>query len=136
MAYELVAQGTGLNANELANYENYLQEGQRGMLQLNLRWPVNQGTVNGLEDVLREEGVEEVKVTSADSALKIEFRQGSPWLIVIVTVILGIMAIAILVIGWKFFREVTSTLPPTTISLAVIAVIVIGVLAIVLLRRR
>jgi len=134
VSYQLVAQGTTLDANEIAIYGDYLEEGQRGMLQLDLRWPVLQSVANGLEDALIEAGVEEAKVTNTSSALKIEFRQGFPWLAVIAAIVLGVIVIAILIIGWRFFREVVSTLPPATLGLAVIALIVLGVLAIS--RRR
>ena len=70
MAYELVASGNLLDALELDWYENRLAEGDRGLLELDLRLPVSQDIASQLENQLRQRGVAGVRVTTASPLLR------------------------------------------------------------------
>jgi hypothetical protein len=106
MSFQLIASGGILDVDELSQYESYLDEGQRGLIELDLRLPVSQSIASELEDKLRQAGVEEVRVTTASPMLRIYFRKGFPWLAVIAAVILGIIVLAVLITGWRLFKEV------------------------------
>ena len=134
MAWEQVAQGGPLDTYELGSYESYLDEGQRGLLELDLRLSVSQSVASELESRLRQAGVEDVSVRTASPMLRIQFRKGFPWLAVISAAILGMIALAILIVGWRFFREVVNTVPAPFNWLLVVGVVAIGIM--ILARRR
>ena len=106
MAWEFIASGGILEAWQLSQYEGYLPEGDRGMLELDLRLPVSQSVALELETQLKQAGVEEVSVTTASPMLRITFRKGFPWLAVIAATILAMIILAVLIVGWRLFKEI------------------------------
>ena len=131
MAYEQIASGGILDATELASYESQLAEGDRALLELDLRLPVSAGVAQTLEDQLKQRGIPEVRVVTASPMLRIYWRKGFPWLFVIATLVL---LLAILIIGWRLFKEVAAVIPPVPLSIGLIALIVLGI--VILARRR
>lgn len=136
MFYKLIAQGGILDAGELSQYEDYFDEGDKGLLELDLRLPVSQGMAQELENKLREAGVQDVRVTTASPMLKIYFRKGFPWLAVIAAAVLGLIALAILIVGWRLYKDVSPDIPGGGTTLFWILVILAGVAAVVYLKRK
>ena len=137
MSWEQVGAGSLLDVDDLAGYEDtFIGEGQRGMLEVDLRMSVSSSLVKQLENELRQRGVAEVSVTTASPMLRITYRKGFPWLPVIVAAILGLIVLAILIVGWRFFREIIETIPKALkpgLGIAVVAAIILGL--VVLAKR-
>lgn len=111
MAYELVAQGGILDAADLASYEDYFGEGDNGVLELNLRISPPTGVAQELENALIAAGVEGARVTTGSPKLLIYYTKGFPWLAIIAAVILGLIVLAILIVGWSLWKEVIPDIP-------------------------
>jgi len=134
MSYEMVAQGSILDITELSAYDDFIAEGQKTMLELDLRTPVSSSIVSELQSQLMQAGVQEAKVTTGSPLLRIEFRKGFAWLPVIGAIIMGMIVLAILIVGWRLFKDVVSAGVALPMSIGVLLLIVLGV--IVLTRRR
>lgn len=132
MAFELVADGSFWQLADLRQYEPLIGEGDRGLLELDLRLPVSQDVAQEIEDKLKDAGVEDVKVRTASPMLQIFFRKGFPWLAIIAAIILAFIVLAILIIGFRLFREIPEAL---RIPLLVAGVGVLALLAIVWSRK-
>ena len=104
--WQQVVKGEFLDLANLRNYDDSLEEGQRGRLQLNLRFPIPGSVSIQLEDQLKRAGVEEAKVATTGQKMQVYFRKGFPWLAVIAAIILGLVVLAILIVSWTFFKEV------------------------------
>ncbi len=130
--WEEVAEGSFWQLADLSQYEPYFEEGSRGLLELDLRLPVSQNVAQNLEDMLVEAGVADVKVRTASPMLQIFFRKGFPWLAIIAAIILGLIILAILIIGFRLFREVPEAL---RIPLLVAGVGILALVAIVWARK-
>ena len=128
MSWELITSGGIINAAELVNYEQqYVGEGQRARLELDLRMPVSQDIANQLQNELKQRGVAEVSVKTGSPLLIVEYRKGFPWLAVILAAILAIAVLAILIIGWRIFREVVpEALQPAIGTLLILAGIAVA----------
>ncbi len=137
MAWEQIASGGLLDATELGGYEEtYIAEGQRGLLQLDLRLAVSPSVANLLQSQLQQRGVSEAQVSTDSPVLNISWRRGFPWLAVIVAIILGLIALAILIAGWRFYREIVQDLGPTGGWLFIAAVLGLVVVGATALKRR
>ena len=124
--WEEVADGSFWELADLRQYEPYFKEGSRGLLELDLRLPVSQNVAQDLEDKLREAGVEDVKVRTASPMLQIFFKKGFAWLAVIAAIIIGLIVLAILIVGFRLFREVPGAVPLFAIAgLGILALLVI-----------
>lgn len=106
MAYELIASGGLTELSGLTQYEGYLAEGDKGLFELDLRMPVSPSVASELETKLRQAGMPDVRVATASPRLWIYFRKGFPWLAVIAAAVLGLIILAVLIIGWRLFKEV------------------------------
>jgi len=124
--WEEVADGSFWQLSNLSQYEPYFKEGSRGLLELDLRLPVSQNVAQDLEDKLREAGVEDVKVRTASPMLQIFFKKGFAWLAVIAAIIIGLIVLAILIVGFRLFREVPGAVPLFAIAgLGILVLLVI-----------
>lgn len=126
--WEEVAEGSFWQLANLSQYEPYFEEGDRGLLELDLRLPVSEGVAQDLEDMLIEAGVPDVKVRTASPMLRIFFKKGFPWLAVIAAIIIGLIVLAILIVGFRLFREVPGAVPLFAIAggLGILALLVWG----------
>jgi len=111
MAWEEVAEGSVLDLPFIDQYEDELAEGSNNLIELDLRLPVSAGVAEELEDILRDLGVEGVRVTTASPMLRIYFSKGFPWLAVIAAALIGSIVLAALIVAWRLFTEVPSALP-------------------------
>lgn len=134
MAYKLMASGGLLDVAQFSQYESYLGEGDRGLVELDLRLPVSQGVASELENKLKQAGVTDVRVTTASPMLRIYFRKGFPWLAIIAATVLGIVILAVMIVGWRLYKEVIpEELQPLVGGLGLLLLIGLGI---VLLSRR
>jgi len=131
--FELVASGGFWDLSNLGGYESQLAEGDKGLLELDLTVPVSAGVAQTLEDQLKAAGVTGVSVTTASPKLRIYFTKGFPWLAMIAAIILGLVVLAVLIVGWRLYKDVFPTPPPWPVSAAIIIAVVIGA---VLVARR
>ena len=138
MAWEQIASGGLLDVADIERYEAYVSEGQRGLLELDLKAPVPQSIVSELQSKLSEAGVKEVQVTTGSPLLRISWRKGFPFLPVVVAIVLGIIVLAILIAGWRLFKEVfpEGVLPVVGGSMVIGLAIVAGIVLIAMARRR
>ncbi len=130
--WEEVAEGSFWQLANLSQYEPYFEEGDRGLLELDLRLPVSEGVAQDLEDMLREAGIPDVKVRTASPMLRIFFKKGFPWLAVIAAIIIGLIVLAILIVGFRLFREIPEALQ---IPLLVAGVGIVALCAIIWARK-
>ena len=129
MQWVTVAEGSNTDLFNLSQYEEKFAEGQKGLLRLDLRVPAPAEAIGTLEERLRAAGVADLQLSSYGSTIDIRFRKGFPFLAVIAAVVLGLIVLAILVVGWQLFKE-TETPTQIGIIIAIIAVIaLIGFLA-------
>jgi len=131
--FELVASGSLWDLSSLGSYESQLNEGDKGLLELDLTVPVSAGVAQELEDQLKQAGVAGVRVTTASPLLRIYFTKGFPWLAVIAAIILGLVVLAVLIVGWRLYKDVFPVPPPWPVSAALIIALVVGA---VLIARR
>jgi multidrug efflux pump subunit AcrB len=110
---------------DLATYEGQLGEGQRALIEVDLRLSPPSWAISGLEDQLKARGIPDVSVNSASPMVQIHFRKGFPWLAIIAAVILATIVLAVLIVGWRLFREVIGTLPLSMQGLAVGLIIIV-----------
>jgi predicted exporter len=132
MGYQLLASGSILDAVEVASYDDYLREGERGLLELDLRDAPSQTVVSQLRTTLQSYGVEDVNVSTGSPILRISYRKGLPWLAIIVA---AVLILAILVVGWRFYKEVFPEGLPTPVSVGLI-VAVLAAIVLVAWRRK
>ena len=125
MAWEQIASGGLLDARDIEGYEAYISEGQRALIELNLRAPAPDYIVSELLSQLQKAGVREAQVTTGSPLLRVSWRKGFPFLPVVVGIILGLIALAILIIGWRLFREVAEVVPTPVITGGLILVLVV-----------
>jgi len=131
--FELVASGGFWDLPDLGSYESQLDEGVKGLLELDLTVPVPAWVAQELEDQLKAAGVAGVSVTAASPKLRIYFTKGFPWLAVIAAIILGLVVLAILIVGWRLYKEVFPVPPPWPVSAGIIIAVIVGA---VLIARR
>ena len=134
MSWQQIASGGVVDLAYLSQYENSIPEGTKGWLQLQLSAPITQSMVDRLKSALVQAGVEDVQVTTGSPVLNITFRKGFPWLAVIAAIILAMAIIAILVIGWKLFKEVIPE--GAQFPVAIVLIAIAGLVAFGYARRR
>lgn len=129
-----VTSGEATDLYRLKNYEGNLAEDQKGKLELTLRTPLSSSVKTALKNRLEFAGVKDLKVYSSGNQLNIQFRKGMPWLFIIVT---AILALAILVVSWRFYKEVAVTLPtPVLTTGVVVGILLVLVLVFMLVKRQ
>ena len=124
--YQLVKSGGFLDLAKLKNYESEFEEGQRGRLDIDLRYVVPQSVAGELQNRLKQAGVEECRVERGSPQLKVYFKKGFPWLAVIAATILALVVLAVLIIGWSLFKEIVPVaLQPLIGTFGLLAVLLI-----------
>ena len=124
MAWEQIANNGLLDTTDIERYETYIGERQRALLELDLRTPAPNYVVTELQSQLQQAGVKEAQVTVGSSSLRVSWRKGFPFLPVVVGIILGLIVLAILIVGWRLFREVAEVIPAPVITGGVILMLV------------
>jgi hypothetical protein len=109
MAWELIASGDRSNLNTLPSYEADLAEGQDARLDFKFVTYVPSFQVDSLRNSLSMAGVTNLRVVSAGNTIQI-FYTKDPWWVPVI--IIAVLALAILIISWLFFRNVESTTGP------------------------
>jgi len=129
MSWELIGQGNVAQLYDIGGLENLIDEEQRGIIELDLRISAPAELVAQLNAQFTAQGIP--AVAQAHSPLiSITFRKGFPWVAVIAGIILGLIALAILIIGWRLYREILATVPdPFKPVLGMGAVVLVGLIA-------
>jgi hypothetical protein len=113
MTWEMVSSGSILDAAQMQDYDGFLAEGQRGKLEVDLSFVPGADIVNWLQSEMLNRGVTDARVSTGSPMLNIEFRKTFFWLPVIAALVL---ILAILIVGWRFFREIVEVIPPDTLN--------------------
>ena len=136
MAWEFVATGNVIELANLGQYEGLLPEDSFNRLELDLRLPVSEWIAQTLEDQLRSAGIPDVTVTTASPMLRIYFTKGFPWLAVIAAAVLGLIALSILIIGWRLYKDVSGNVPAPIPQIALIGLLVLGAVLLINVARK
>lgn len=122
-----IAEGNILDIWTIVTYENEVNEGQRARITLNLRSPISQEISNELQQQLDKQGVTDAEVSTRGNDMNIIYRKGFPWAVVIVGIIVGLIALAILIVSWRFAKEAPIPYSLTMVALALGAAAVLGI---------
>jgi uncharacterized membrane protein YfcA len=134
MAWELIASGTGGNIYDMTEYETQVEEEQRARIDFQFITPVPTFQIDALRNSLVAAGVTEVQVSGVDNIVRIYYRKGALWVPVIISLVL---VLAIVIVAWLFFKEVSNDLPAPVISTVLIgAAILSAAIAYTLFRRK
>ncbi len=137
MGYELIASGGVLDAQELAHYDDFLEEGQRGKLSLDLRSSISSSQASQLLNQLKQKGVEDPEVITGYHSLSVVYRKGMPWLAIIIPIIIALLiTLFIMIVAWRFYRELSTAIGPTGAGLLTAALIGLGLFVAYKLTRR
>lgn len=124
MAWELVAEGTGSDINNVVSYENsVVEEGQKARLQCDCYVNVSSWQIDDIRNALTWAGVEELQIVGSGSTINVYWRKGFPWAAVVILALVAVIAVA----AWAFFKDVPV---PITSALMIGVALLAGVLAI------
>lgn len=132
MAYDLVASGGVVDLPFIGQYEEAFPEGSKGLLRLYLRSPVPQDVLDALNNEFSEQGVN-AYAEAGSPIVNIYFQKGFPWLGVIAAIVVGLIALAILIVIWQLFKE--SPVAASLLALASIAAATVLTIALVRKQR-
>jgi len=123
MAWELVAEGTGPDLNNVISYEDSeVAEGQKAKLQCDCVVPVSTWQIDGLRNSLEWSGVEDLQISGSGNRINISWRKGFPWAAVIILALVAVIAVAL----WQFFKDVP--MPVKTVAI-VAGAFLVGIIA-------
>lgn len=123
MSWELVAEGTGTNLNDVISYEaSEIAEGQRIRLQCDCIVPVSTWQLDGLRDSLEWAGVEELAISGSGNRIYIAWKKGFPWAAVVILALVAVIAVA----AWAFFKDIPI---PVTSMVLIAGALLLGVIA-------
>lgn len=125
MAWQEIASGGVFDIHHIAQYEKDIVEGQRALLELDLRAPAPDWIVSELKSQLQKAGVKETQVTTGSPLLRVSWRKGFPFLAVVLGIIAGIVFLLVLITGWRFFRDVAEVLPTPVITGGIVLLLAI-----------
>ena len=131
MAYQQIASGNALDLANLEQYEAQIGEGDRCLLELDLNTDAPSWSVSWLGEQMQAKGIPEAKVESGSPKLRVFWRKGFAWIPIIIVLVL---TFALLIIGWRLFKDVSAVVPAPLLSIGLIALIVLGIVA--LTKRR
>lgn len=140
MNWTQIASGNVVSAIEISSYEDQIEEGKHARLTFSLRSAPTQDIITQVQEELNNAGVTEGVASSSGNDLTVTYKKGFPWLAVIVAIVLGLVVLAILIIGWVLFKEVVDVVGPggttTLIWIAVaVAVVMLGFFLYLYFRR-
>jgi len=138
MGTRLIASGGIFDLANLGQYEDSFAEGDRGILDLELRMVPSGSAVQSLEDAIRAAGVtltRSLEITGGSSHLRIHFKKEiAPLLVLAIAVGAAIIIFAIL-ISWKLYK-VEPTLFSWQLVLIIAMVIIAFIIVLVLVARK
>ena len=122
--WQELASGTGVDIISAAVHEHKVEEGERARLVVGLKNPIDSQTAEGIVRHLSAKGVEELSVKTSGKTVDISYRKGAAWLAVTIA---GIVLLAIVVVSWRFYREM-STSPIGWVAIASISIVAVLVM--------
>ena len=109
----------------LSVHEGEMGEGDRGKLVLNFKVKVLSSDVNALRVGLKTAKVTDATVESSSQSITIGFRKAFAWLPVVLLIILGIVILAINIMGWVFFKEIAAVIPAPIVAIGAVVLIIV-----------
>ena len=131
MAYQQIASGNVLDLANLGQYEAQIGEGDMCSLELDLLVSAPSWAVSQLKEQMVLHGIPEANVESGSPMLRVFWRKGFAWIPIIIVLVL---ALAILIVGWRLFKDVAAAIPPIPLSIVLILAAVFGIVFVT--RRR
>jgi len=131
MAYQQIASGNVLELPNLGQYEPQIDEGGRCLLELDLLVSAPDWAVSQLKEQMELHEIPEARVESGSPKLRIFWRKGFAWIPIIIVLVL---ALAIMIIGWRLFKDVAAVIPAAPLTGIIVAVLV--VIGLALWRRK
>lgn len=131
MNWQQVANGDFLQITKISEYENSVDEGKHGKIVFNLRTVPSQDIVTQLQDQLNYHGVTDGVASADGNDLSVTYKKGFPWLAVIVGIVIGLIVLAILIVGWTFFKEIETALGPQGTSALIWIGVAVAIVAII-----
>ncbi len=129
MAWVQIASGSSIS--DLQNvpvFESQIEEGGVGRLQLNMSATPPQSLLDGLQSRLQSYNIPLLSITSSGNQVQIIWQKGQPWLAIIIPILIGLLIVlAIVVISWIFFKQVSSVIGSGATSVLVITLCVVAV---------
>ena len=125
MRYQLIAEGNEGNVTQLGSYENQYQEGDRGYLDLQLRYTPSADIIHRLDDTLRVSKLTGYTLEPYLNGLRIHFQKSIAPLVIIAIAIAGVILLLGIILTWKLYK-----LSPTTVVLSTTAIIAMVLAAI------
>lgn len=125
MAWNKVAEGGAWDLVNLGQYENLYAEGDRGKLEVYLRWPLPEETVAWIEEQLVAQGVQlsaPVGQTGGSATLTIEFVKAVWPLAITAGVIITAIVALVIIVGYGLFIYIAE-------KFGIVGVAVVGGLA-------
>lgn len=123
MSWELVAEGTGGDLNNVVSYEeSEIAEGQKARLQCDCVVPVSTWELDSLRNSLEWAGVEDLQISGSDSRINIIWRKGFPWAAVIILALIAVIVVA----AWAFFKDIPV---PVTSVVLIAGAFLVGIVA-------
>lgn len=128
MSWEQVASGSSLDLANIDQFESEFPEGSKGLLTLYCRADISQTLIDELNGLFQEQGVT-AYAEAGSPVVNIFFQKGFPWLAVIAAAVLGLIALAILIVSWRLFKEVPAAIIPVSLwaVAAISAAVVLGI---------
>lgn len=114
MAYKQIASGNVAELANLGQYEAQIEEGGRCLLELDLLVSAPSWAVSQLKEQMTLHGIPEANVQSASPKLQVFWRKGFAWIPLIIVLVL---ALALLIIGWRLFKDIAATIPPIPLAI-------------------
>jgi hypothetical protein len=125
MAWEQVASGSSNSFYDASKYDESIEEGSRGKLDMTFSINPPDGQVDAFRSSLEWAGVKDVQVISNGNTISVIFRKAAWWVPVIITaVFVTLAALAVYLVLWKLFKEVPA--PVATFSIVAIGFLVLA----------
>ena len=134
MSYQLVAQGTASNLDQLGNYQNRFEEGSRGYVGLELRSAVAADMIGWLAEKLAVVGVPASDVKTEGRFVRIYFKTEIAPLVLIAGAIALCIFIMGMILAWKLWKS----RPATVLTWMIVApiLVIVGVILVIFLINK
>lgn len=128
MTWQKIGEGGILEAGKIYDLEkDEVPEGSHCLLKLNLRFTPGQELIEDIENAMNSHGIVDARVSSGSPTLNISWRKAELASLIVIGIILALV-LAIMIVGWSFFKEA-----PVTFNLALIAGV--GLVGLVLVNK-
>jgi hypothetical protein len=117
MSWQLLATGDRNSLDDIIGIEqDQIDEGQRARLECECIGPVPSTDITALRNSLSWAGIEDVELSSSGSKVNVTWRKGFAWAPIIILILVAVIVIVL----WRFFGEVASTVGPIPTTILIV----------------